>query len=181
MKTKLNLHLLKSLPLACSAISIAILTTTPALAQQASPSPQFANAFMQGEQATPVDVAIPTLDVQRMLVHSIVSAVNQANLTNDYSVVLKLGSQGFRQRNNEEQMAEQFKAFRDNAVDLNPVLLYQPAWNGSPSIEQDAIRLRGIFNTAPQQVQFDMFFVLEEGRWKLAGVSLGLTSAEQIN
>lgn len=156
-------------------IASALLLATSAHAQQASPTSAFDEAFEQSAQASS-DVAIPTADVQRMLVYSAVTALNQANLTNDYSVVVKLGSQPFQQLNSEQFLAEQFASFRANNIDLSPALLYQPLWNGSPSIEQNAVRLRGVFDTSPQQVQFDLAFVLENGRWRIAGLSVGLSA-----
>lgn len=52
--------------------------------------------YNQDEAAS---VGVPPPEVQTMLVQSTLSALNQANLTNDYSVFLKLSSSGFQQVN----------------------------------------------------------------------------------
>lgn len=129
--------------------------------------------FNQDEAAA----GVPPPEVQTMLVQSTLSALNQANLTNDYSVFLKLSSSGFQQVNSPGDLSSTFAGFRDASIDLAPVVLYPIRWTYAPSIQDGALRLIGVLPSRPQATTFDLAYVVEGNRWRVAAVSVGLEAA----
>ena len=125
-------------------------------------------------QAAPV--AVPDPDVQVMLVQTALSALNHANLTNDYSVLHALAAPVFQSANSPDMLAAQFAAFRTANIDLTPAVLYRPRWSQPANVESGALRLLGKIPSAPQEVLFDISYILENGRWRLAGLSVGLAA-----
>lgn len=126
-------------------------------------------------QAAPTPV--PAADIQVMLVQTALSALNHANLTNNYSVLHALSAPEFQAANSPEMLAVQFAAFRTANIDLTPAVLYRPRWSGPVRMEGGALRLLGVIPSAPQEVLFDISYILENGRWQLAGLSVGLSAA----
>jgi hypothetical protein len=140
-----------------------------AQAQQAAPSAQATNT-------QPAAIPMPNRAQQLILLQSTLAALDQANLTGDYGVLVKLSARQFQLTNTPEELAASFRGFRENGIDLSPVLLYAPRWTQAPWIENGVLRMVGVFDTNPQQVTFDLAFILEEGRWKIVGISAGLNA-----
>lgn len=123
--------------------------------------------------------AVPAPAMQVMLLQSTFAALNQANLTGDYSVFLKLAAAPFRQINDQQSMASGFRGFRENGIDFAPVVLFPPRWTAAPVVENGMFRMVGVFDTEPQQVTFDLGYLQEGGRWKIAAISVGLNAPKQ--
>ena len=158
-----------ALAAAAMALCVAVVPF-PASAQTTGPAPQSATQAQAPQ--------VPQPEVLKILVQSTLAALHQANVTGDYSVFLKLASSGFRQANTPDQMANGFRAFRDNRINLAPVLLYDPQWRYAPTVQRgDWLRLIGVIPTQPQAVAFDLGFVPEEGQWRLAAISVSLEAA----
>lgn len=140
-----------------------------AQAQQAAPSAQAGNT-------QPAAIPMPNRAQQLILLQSTLAALDQANRTGDYGVLVKLSARQFQLTNTPEELAGGFRGFRENGIDLSPILLYAPRWTQEPRIENGVLRMVGVFDTNPQQVTFDLAFILEEGRWKMVGISAGLNA-----
>ena len=173
-----------SLGFAVSTMASALLIASPA---GAAAKPKAGNApaaeprlqleldrtVLEAEGAQP-GLAVPPEPVRVILVQSALAALNHADMTGDYTVLAKLGSTNFQRGNSAAQLAAGFKALRDARTDLSPVLIYPIRWTYAPSIQNGALRLVGSFATRPQEVTFDLSFVIESGAWRLAAVSAGL-------
>ena len=61
-----------------------------------------------------------------ILIRTTLIALNQANITGDYSILREIGSPGFRQANNPAQLAEIFTDLRSRKIDLSPIAVVEP-------------------------------------------------------
>jgi hypothetical protein len=137
-------------------------------AQPAKPSEK-KNAATGTAQAS----AIPDNFKINMMIRSTVIAVNQANKTNNYTVLRDLGSVDFRVANSAEKLALIFSGLRKSGFDLSPVLFFTPKLLKPPALtESGMLRLHGFFDTRPQIVAFDLLFQRVQGEWQLFGISI---------
>ncbi len=154
-----------------------------ALAQPKDPPPvPFGKSQLKGQtkETAPKAAAepqgkapIPPPDVMAIMIQTVVVALSQANLTGNFTVLHALGARGFQQSNPPEKLAEIFKNLRDKKIDLTPVILFSPALQREPVInEQGMLHLVGYYKTAPQQVHFDLLFQPAAGKWQLFGISV---------
>lgn len=107
-----------------------------------------------------------------MMIRSTVIAVNQANQTNNYTVLRDLGSPSFKEANSAEKLGKVFEALRKTKFDLAPVLFFTPKLLEAPHMEKGMLRLTGYFDTAPQRVSFDMLFEDIKGDWMIFGINI---------
>jgi hypothetical protein len=97
-----------------------------ATAQQSpSPStkPRAANESQPAAQAEPPStvprVEVPDSYQQMILIRSTLLAVNQANLTGNYSVLRDLGTPDFQQTNSAARLSEIFRDLRTRNIDIS--------------------------------------------------------------
>ncbi|MBN9082691.1 MAG: hypothetical protein J0I16_14400 [Rhizobiales bacterium] len=110
-----------------------------------------------------------------MLVRSTILAVHHANLTGNYTVLRDLGAPGFQQANTAARLAEIFADLRAKNFDLTGVAVLEPQLSLLPQIEANGMmRMAGSFPSVPLQVNFELLFAPDAGRWKLFGVALNL-------
>lgn len=110
-----------------------------------------------------------------MLVRSTILAVHHANQTGNYTVLRDLGAAGFQQANTAARLAEIFADLRGKSFDLTGVAVLEPQLSLMPQIEANGMmRMAGSFPSVPLQVNFELLFAPDAGRWKLFGVALNL-------
>ena len=127
-----------------------------------------------GAQAatSPTEVSGTEISV---LVRSTVVALDQANRTGNYSVVHDLGDGSFRGAYSQAALADMFRAFRDQNVALNSVVLFDAQLDAPPQLTQDGyLRVLGHFPTLPNEVIFDITYRFEDGPWRIDGISVGM-------
>ncbi len=133
------------------------------------------------QQRPPLPVAgrVPDDATLVTLIRSSVLALNQANATGNYSVLLDASAPGFREANNVAKLAEAFAALREREIDLSPVAVIEPKLFRPPTIDDKGyLRLIGFFPSQPEQVNFDLAFDFTTRGWQLFGVGLN-TSREE--
>ena len=151
----------KCLPMLSLIAATCIFTgAAPAMAQSAP-----AQAAAQAATATPLPV--PPGEYLLGLTRSTLAPPNQANLTGNYSVLPQLGPAVFRQATPPQRLTEIFAAFRQNRIDLTPIEVLVPAYTVAPHVRDGKLRLIGRFPSQPMQVNFDLTFAPEDGRWRL--------------
>jgi hypothetical protein len=161
----------------CLAIAALGCVSSPALAQQKPV--QVATASVKAAAPKPVaQPQLPPPEAMIILIRSSLVALSQANLTNNYTVLNNLGSQGFRAANSPIQLAQRFSAFRDNRIDMNPVVFLTPQLTQQPSIVNGKMRLVGFFPSSPMQVNYDLTFEPDQGTWKLFGIGVNLAQTQ---
>lgn len=120
---------------------------------------------------------VPGPEALTVLIKMTLAALNQANRTNNYSVLWALGSDTFRQANTPQSMADGFAGIREARLDLSPMILLTPQLVQLPAIEQGRyLHLRGFFATQPSRIDFDLIFEPSGGQWKLSGLSVSRAS-----
>jgi hypothetical protein len=114
-----------------------------------------------------------------LLIQSYLIALSQANLTGNYSVLHALGAPSFQQNNPPDKLAQVFGALRSQNIDLTPLILFKPILDKPPAFEdQGLLHLIGHYDTAPQQVQFDLTLQPISGVWRLFGLSVKAVPAK---
>jgi hypothetical protein len=113
-----------------------------------------------------------------VLIRNHIIALNQANLTGNYSVLHDMAAPGFQQANSLDKLRSVFAVLRDRQIDLAPVAVIDPKLSRPAAVDQNGmLRLTGFFPSEPERVNFDMAFQIAGGQWRLFGVGLN-TSRE---
>ncbi len=121
---------------------------------------------------------IPESARLRLLIYTSLIAINQANVTGNYTVLRDLAAPSFRDANSAARLAEIFKSVRGRNLDLSPILLLDPKLARPPVfLDNGLLRLTGFFPSAPEQVNFDLAFQSVGGKWLLFGVALSTSSS----
>ncbi len=111
-----------------------------------------------------------------LMIRNAVIALNQANLTGNYSVLRDLGTPNFQISNNSARLAESFTALRARKLDISPVMFFNPKFAAPPSMQDGQIvRVTGFFPTTPEQVNFDLAFQVSGEQWMLAAIAVNVT------
>lgn len=156
-------------------LASASLTGAPA---QAQPAPMTTSAA--GPDASDRQSAeMPSAQVLTILVQSTLGSLNDANLTGDYSVLIKRGSAAFQRANSNDDLLRGFGQFRDSGIDLSPSVIYPIVWSQAPTLDGNSLRLVGAIDSRPQAILFDLGYMLEDGKWRLAAISVGLSGASR--
>jgi len=114
-----------------------------------------------------------------LLIQSYLIALSQANLTGNYSVLHALGAPSFQQNNPPDKLGQVFGALRSQNIDLTPLILFKPILDKPPAFDdQGLLHLIGHYDTAPQQVQFDLTLQPVSGVWRLFGLSVKTVPAK---
>ncbi len=117
--------------------------------------------------------AVPDAKALQILVRNTVIAVNHGNLTGNYTVLRDLAAPGFASVNDASRLASIFRAWRDDDIDLSPIVLFDPVWTVDPRLDKKRrLRLKGYFATQPLQINFDLAYELIDNRWRLWGIAL---------
>ncbi|MBT3069632.1 hypothetical protein KKP04_01940 [Rhodomicrobium sp. Az07] len=110
-----------------------------------------------------------------LMIRNAVVALNQANLTGNYSVLRDLGTPSFQQTNNPTKLAEAFATLRNRRIDISPVMFFPPRLTAKPTmLEGQVLRLTGFFATIPEHVNFDIAFQLAGDHWMLAAIAVNV-------
>jgi len=145
------------------ALAAALLISAPAVAQESNKP-----AATKAAQALP----IPPPEVLLLMIRTNIIAIDQANKTNNYTVLRALAGPDL-QGLTPEQLSEKFADIRAKAIDLSPTIVVSPQLTQSPAITpKGVLHLVGFFPTQPLQVRFHMAFQPVNGFWRLAGFSL---------
>ncbi|WP_018389686.1 hypothetical protein [Ancylobacter sp. FA202] len=122
-------------------------------------------------QEKPAD-AVPPPAVLLALLRGTLMALNQANITGNYSVLRDLAAPTFRDANSSAALADRFRKWREGRLDFAAVVLLDAKLSAAPDIGPDgALRLRGYFPTAPLRIGFDVAFLPVEGHWRLGAIT----------
>lgn len=99
----------------------------------------------------PSKPAMPGAEELIYLVRNTTIAINQANLTGNYSVLLALATEDFQKANSVETLANNFAALRNGKFDFGVTLAITPQFSELPSINDNGIlRLTGYYPTQPR-------------------------------
>lgn len=120
------------------------------------------------------DLPMPPDAIKGLLIQNALIGLNQANLANDYGVLLKNAAPSFQKVNTAPGLSNQFQGFRDAKIDLSPLVLLNPELTRQPTMTGNVLHLVGMLPSAPMRTDFDMLFEWDGARFRLAGLSVGL-------
>jgi hypothetical protein len=130
------------------------------------------------QAASPNGPNMPDQAKMAILIRTMIIALNQANMTNNYSVLRDMAAPSFQEANSPEDLSEIFAALRERDLDLGPITIINPQLFRDPMIDdRGRLRLIGFFPSRPEQVNFDLAFEMVDGEWKLFGIGVN-TSRE---
>ena len=128
----------------------------PAMAQAPQPASAVPN---------PGIPAVPSAETLLILIRNTVIALNQANMTGNYTVLRDLGTPAFQSANSAARLGSAFMSLRDQNLDLSAVLLVTPQVTTTPTVDaQSTLHLAGFFPLSPQQLNFDLMFQPVNGK-----------------
>lgn len=123
------------------------------------------------------DLPLPPDPIKGLLIQNALIALNQANLANDYGVLLKNAAPSFQKVNTMAGLSDRFRGFRDAKIDLSPLVLLNPQLTAAPTMKGNVLHLVGMLPSAPMRTNFDLFFEWDGAHFRLAGLSVGLQAA----
>ena len=123
---------------------------------------------------------VPSDDVLLILIRATLSALDQANVTGNYTVLRDMAAPGFKQANSAEKLAKVFANRRN--VDFAPILVIEPKLYRKAEITSGGmLRITGFFPTDPERINFDLFFQPVQGRWQLFGISINTVPSQRAS
>ena len=123
-------------------------------------------------------VTIPSPEVLALLLRNALAAVNQANFTENYSVLLGMMTPAQQTRLNESQLARAFAGLRRQSLDLSPALVISPQFVTAPSLTPEhVLRLKGFFPSRPLQIDFAVDYRAVDGYWLIDDLSVTFQGA----
>jgi hypothetical protein len=131
----------------------------------------------QQQAAAPAPNAPPprqmtiTIAALAALIKGTVTALDQANLTGNYSVLRDLGTPPFREKYDQAALTQAFADLRARKVDLSPALLVDPNLK-RPEFKDGEMSLTGYFPAQPLNITFELRFAQLDGVWRLAWIGV---------
>jgi hypothetical protein len=118
---------------------------------------------------------MPSAFVQEVLVKSILVSLNDAVVSDNFTVFHARISKPFRDQFPPEKLRAIFKDLIDkhavfDAVVAKPIVADEDARID----EKGVLRLKGHFETTPKQVKYQLGFIPSDGQWKLSGVTIDI-------
>lgn len=142
-------------------------------------------AASKAQPVAPAEPPVPSPEAITIFVRSALSALDQANMTNNYSVLYQMGSTKFRSTTSPEKLSQAFKWYRDNraanGIDLAPVMVLPPQLSTEPTVKGGQLHLVGFFPSKPMQVNYDLNYEVENGSWRLSGLAVNLVQVPAGN
>ena len=118
-------------------------------------------------------VKMPSPEMIVMMVRSVLTSVNQANFTGNYSVLRGMTSPALQTSASAAKLGTAFADLRKQNVDLSPALVLQPQFTATPALTpQGGLRLTGFVPTRPLQIKFDIGYVPIDGYWMIDAISV---------
>lgn len=178
---------MRIVPIFAWLIAAAIAAAVPAVAQDQpgglAPTPQSGSPPLGGPVYTnPAQPGpgIPRDDILDVMVRRTLLTFNDANFSGNYDVLSAAMHPEFRQQVPPARLAEIFKAFRDNKIDIAPLLAHKTVFSESPSIDSNGLLLaKGHFETRPWRTTFDLAWRRDGDRWSLWKINVRVRPPEQ--
>lgn len=111
-----------------------------------------------------------------LIIRNAIIALNQANLTGNYSVLRDMGTPNFQQANTTARLAEVFATLRARKIDVSPIMFFTPKFSSPPAMQDGRVlRVSGVFPTTPEQVNFDLALQMLGEQWMIAAIAVTVT------
>ncbi|MDO8877357.1 MAG: SPOR domain-containing protein [Pseudolabrys sp.] len=114
-----------------------------------------------------------------MMVRAALTAVNQANFTENYSVLRGMTTPALQTRLSAEQLGRAFVDLRKQNLDLSPALVLAPEFTEMPRLTSaGALILKGIFPSRPLRINFAIEYLPIDGFWMIDQLSVSASRAD---
>lgn len=124
-------------------------------------------------------VNMPAADVLVMMVRAALTALNQANFTENYSVLRGMTTPALQTRLSAEQLGRAFVDLRKQNLDLSPALVLAPEFTEMPKLTSaGALMLTGIFPSRPLRINFAIEYLPIDGFWMIEQLSVSASRAD---
>lgn len=138
----------------------------------------FVVTFVSLAPAFAIDV--PDDDDQDVLIRTTLMTFNDANMTNNYAVMLARSSKQFQSQFTPDKMAAAFEVFRKNKLFFEEVATAAYDSSEKATIDKEgALVLVGVFKTDELQVKYNLRFVKNDDAWKMLGINVDATKKKQ--
>jgi hypothetical protein len=108
----------------------------------------------------------------------VLATVNQANFTENYSVLHDMTTPALQARVSAAQFGRAFADLRKQNLDLSPALVLSPQFTAPPSLTpQGVLKLTGSFPSRPLQIDFAIDFRPVDGFWLIDTLSVSAVPA----
>ena len=122
---------------------------------------------------------VPHTTVQEILIKTSLLTFNDANVTGNYEVFHAKLSKPFRDQFAPDKLAEAFKGFRDQHINLDLIAAKAPISVEEPKVDDDGrLTLKGYFDTTPSRVNYNLAFIMSDAEWKLVSINVDLKKPE---
>jgi hypothetical protein len=144
----------------------------PAKSIERAPSPVAPAASAPAATPAAQVPEVPQPEMLLMLLRTSMIALDQANKTNNYTVLRELGGPGLMQYSN-AQLSEAFSALRRQNLNLGVIAVLTPQVTEPPTVSpQGLLRLVGFVPSQPHRIEFQMVFQPFQGEWRLFGMNV---------
>lgn len=175
------------LVLAIAALTAAVAASAPA---QISPPPDSGTpaqpdaALPRGGTVGPNSdqrgTGLPRADVLEAMAKAALMALNDANLTGNYSVMNARLHPEFRVQAPAEKLAGIFAPFRTSKIDFAAMLVHTPTYTDGPRIDADGLLVvKGYMETRPWRTSFDLAWRQSAGNWWLWKINVNVRPPAQ--
>lgn len=118
---------------------------------------------------------VPDPFTQEVIIKATLLTFNDANVTGNYDVMHAKLSKPFRDKYSPKQLADAFKAFRDNRIDFDLIVAKPPVTSQAPRVTDNGVlMLYGYFDTTPSRVHYELEFIMSDGEWKPIRINVQL-------
>ena len=118
---------------------------------------------------------MPGPSAQEVLVKSILVTLNDAVVSDNFTILHAKISKPFRDQFPPEKLRAVFKDLVEKHAVFDAVVAEKMIADEEAKIdEQGVLKLKGHFQTAPKQVKYQLGFIQSEGAWKLSGVTIDI-------
>ena len=118
---------------------------------------------------------LPNATTQEVLIKTTLLTFNDANLTGNYDVLHAKLWKPFGDKFTPAKLAVAFKAFRDQHLNLQMIAAMKPISVGEPTIDNKGfMTLKGYFGTTPSRVNYQLGFILSDGKWQPTGINVNV-------
>lgn len=123
-------------------------------------------------------VTMPPPEVLVTMVRSALISVNQANFTENYSVLRGMTTPTLQARASAAQLSKAFAHLREQNLDLSPALVVPPQFSAQPTLSPEgALKMTGIFPSRPLQINFTIEYLPIDGFWMIDSLSVSASRA----
>jgi hypothetical protein len=124
-------------------------------------------------QALALDMPGPS--AQEVLVKSILVTLNDAVVTDNFTILHAKISKPFRDQFPPEKLRAVFKDLVAKHAVFDAVVAEKMIADEDARIDDKGVlKLKGRFQTTPKQVKYELGFIESEGAWKLSGVQIDI-------